>query len=636
MDIPGRWTRIRQTNSHRFLRVAWHRARRRLFSPCVRLARWNTPLPDLTLLRTLIPLPADPTPVLTTADDACAGRFTLLGFPTFDLGSPPDWHTDPHSSHRWDPTAPAHTLDLMTCDSSADARVVWELNRFHHAVALGMAWQLTGDDRYPATFISQATDWLTANPVGCGVNWACAMEVAIRAVNWLFACAMMQEALPAEFVRTLLGALLTHGRFIRANLELALVTTNHYLADLCGLAVLGLALPGAEPDRWRRFALREMAREMAFQVYPDGADFETSTTYHRLVVELFDLPLRLARGTGAPVSPILTGRIPLIHAFTAAVTRPDSTLSLIGDSDDGHLLPAYACPPPPTPAAASAAFPCAGIYVMRQEDLYLVCDCGFNGQRGNGGHAHNDTLSFELYAGRPWIVDPGTYTYTGDLDAYNWFRSTAAHNTLVVDGEEQARFAPHEPFLLAPDAQPTVRRWESTPGYDLLDAEHTGYHRLPDPVTHRRQILFDKQSGLWLVRDIVTGGGRRRLDWYFHFTPLSVTTDETKPSAVRATASDGASLLLVPLECSAMSFSASRHAPAGFGNPPRAGCELLHLTIEEGWVSYRYGSRKRAPVARYTARQVTLPVTVTFALIPTPRSLPIAELVKQSIAMLEA
>ncbi len=624
----------------------WHRTQRRLFPPRVHPARWNTSLPDLALLRTLIPLPADPTPILTTAADACAGCFTLLGFPTFNLGSPPNWHTDPHSGHHWNSTAPARVLDLMTRDSPADARVVWELNRFHHAVALGTAWRVTRDGCYPATFVSQVGDWLAANPVGHGINWACAMEVAVRAINWLFACALMQEALPAEFERALLGALLTHGHYIRANLELALVTTNHYLADLCGLAVLGLALPGAEPDRWRRFALRELAREVAFQVYPDGADFEASTSYHRLAVELFDLPARLAQHTGALVPPILTEQLPLMRAFTAAVTRPDGALPLIGDSDDGHLLPSLSALPSST--STSTPFPHAGIYVMRHADRYLICDCGPNGQRGNGGHAHNDTLSFELYAGRPWIVDPGTYTYTGDLDAYNWFRSTAAHNTLVVDGEEQARFDPHEPFLLAPDAQPTVRRWESTPDYDLLDAEHTGYHRLPDPVTHRRHILFDKQSGLWLVRDIVTGGGRHRLDWYFHFAPLSVTTNETKPSAVRATASDGASLLLVLLECSAMSFSASRHAPAGlpnpaasggFGNPPRAGCELLHLTIEEGWVSYRYGSRERAPVARYTARKVTLPVTVTFALIPTSEPLPIAEAtesIEQSLAVLEA
>ena len=615
MTDHTRWNRIRRSTPRQILRLLWHRTQRRLPRSPICPTPWSASLPDLTLLRNLAPPPANPASLLTVADDACAGRFTLLGFPTFDMGCLPNWHTDPHSGYRWESAAPAHTLDLMTRDSPADVRVVWELNRFHQAVALGMAWQLTHDDRYPTTFVSQVTDWLTANPVGYGVNWACAMEVAIRAVNWLFACALMQEALPAGFLRTLLGALLTHGRYIRANLELALVTTNHYLADLCGLAVPGLALPGAEPERWRRFALRELACEMAFQVFPDGADFEASTGYHRLAVELFDLPVRLAQSAGVSMPPIVTERLPLMRAFTAAVTRPDGALPLIGDSDDGHLLPPHACSQP-VPAVTSAAFPHAGIYVMRHGDLYLICDCGPNGQRSNGGHAHNDTLSFELYAGRPWIIDSGTYAYTGDLDTYNWFRSTAAHNTLVVDGEEQARFAPREPFLLAPDARPTVHRWETKPEYDLLDAEHAGYQCLPDPVIHRRQILLDKRRDLWLMRDVVTGRGTHRLDWYFHFAPLSVTGGESGATVVRASVSDGAGLLLIPLECPA-----------------------LNLTIEEGWVSYCYGSRERAPVARYTACEAALPITGTFALVPTSGPLPIVEateLVEQSLAILEA
>jgi uncharacterized heparinase superfamily protein len=610
-----RWDRIRRSALRQILRLIWHRARRHLSRSPLRPARWDAPPPNLARLRALVPLPTSSAPIIAVADGACAGRFTLLGFPAFDLGHPPDWHADPHSGHRWDSAAPAPTLDLMTRDSPADVRVVWELNRFHHAVTLGMAWRQTHDERYPAAFASQVTDWLAANPVGRGVNWACAMEAAIRAVNWLFAYALMQEALPAGFARALLGALLTHGRFVRAHLELALVTTNHYLVDLCGLAVLGLALPGAEPDRWRRFALRELAREVAFQVYPDGGSFEASTGYHRLATELVDLPLRLAQDARVPVPPILPARLQRMRAFAAAVARPDGTLPLIGDSDDGHLLPACAFPSPPVPAASSSAFPRAGIYVMRHGDYCLMCDCGPNGQRGNGGHAHNDTLSFELYAGRPWIVDPGTYSYTGDLAAYNWFRSTAAHNTLVVDGEEQARFDPREPFLLAPDAVPTVHRWESQSEYDLLDAEHAGYRRLPAPVTHRRQILFDKRRRLWLIRDVVAGQGTHSLDWRFHLVPLPIAGDEFATGAVRARAPDGVDLLLAPLQ-----------GPA------------LDLTIEEGWVSYRYGRRERAPVVRYTAGEVALPVTVTFALVPAPGPLPgtqVAECVGRSLAMWE-
>ncbi|MBE9508074.1 MAG: hypothetical protein IMY86_08470, partial [Chloroflexi bacterium] len=118
MRYPGRWNRIRRAGPARLLCVALHRVRRKLFSPRTRPARWDVPLPDLVPLRALVPPPTDPTPILTTADDACAGCFTLLGFPTFDLGFPPDWHTDPHSGHHWDSTAPARVLDLMTRDSS--------------------------------------------------------------------------------------------------------------------------------------------------------------------------------------------------------------------------------------------------------------------------------------------------------------------------------------------------------------------------------------------------------------------------------------------------------------------------------------------------------------------------------------
>lgn len=608
--------RIRQTGIRHLARVVLYRLAHKLYAPHIRSAQWDAPLPDLAQLAMLISTPADPAPVLAIANDICAGRFTLLGFPPADLGTPPDWHTDPSSGHRWEPIAPANSLDLMTHDSPADVRVVWELNRCHHAVALGMAWRASGNDRYPATFASLVIDWLATNPLGCGVNWACAMEVAIRAVNWLFACALMQEALSTAFVRELLGALLTHGRYIRANLELASVTTNHYLADLSGLAILGLALPGGEPRRWWRFARRELAREFRFQVYPDGVDFEASTCYHRLATELLDLPVRLAEIAGSPFPDALVAGLGRMHSASTAFTRPDGVLPLIGDSDDGCLLPPYALPPSSTTTAAgSTAFPHAGIYVMRHDDRYLICDCGTNGQRGNGGHAHNDTLSFELYAGRPWIVDLGTFAYTGDLTAYNGFRSTVAHNTLVVDGEEQARFDLREPFLLAPDAQPTVHRWESTSEYDLLDAEHAGYHRLPHPVTHRRQILFDKHRGLWLVHDIVVGSGRHRLDWRFHFAPLSVARQSPESLTVRACAFDGANLLLIPVE-----------------RP------VLNLTIEEGWVSYQYGCRERAPVVRYTACQADLPFVVTFAFVPTNERLSIAEsneLITQSWAVLE-
>jgi len=637
------WSRVRRSDLRHLIRAAIHRTRRLVARPSLSDVRWTGPIPDLGSACNLAPLPAEAGAATRIADEVREGRFRLLGFPPFELGAPPDWHTDPSSGFRWDPATPSSSLDLMTRDSPADARVAWELNRFHHSTALGLAYGLTDDVGYATAFISLVTDWLIDNPVGYGINWACAMEAAIRSINWLCAGALMQKALPERFVRDVLGALLTHGEFIRSHLELSLVTTNHYLADLCGLAVLGLTLPGPEPSRWTRFALGELGREMEFQVYADGVDFEAATGYHRLATQLFELPLRLAHLKGMDTPPIMRSRMSLMKEFVRSITRPDGTWPAIGDSDNGRVLPIdshepllrVAVPTADVPSAEqptakgqpteegashqevrSRAFPKAGIYVMRHGDCYLVCDCGSNGQRGLGGHAHNDTLSFELYAGRPWIVDPGTYTYTGNLSEYDWFRSTAAHNTLVVDGEEQARVDPREPFLLAPDARPTVHRWTATGAFDFLDAEHAGYERLRPPVTHRRQILFDKHRRLWLARDVVSGRGSHHLDWYFHFgaEPTSVRT--APPATILASSDAGSGLVLTPI-----------------GGP------TPQLTLDEGWVSSCYGSRVRSAVARYSLADAELPITVTFALVPTADPPSVGDAVaraRQSCPVLEA
>ena len=619
--ISPLWSRVRRSDLRHLARVAAHRAQRALGRRSTPDGQWNGSIPDLSRLRDLVPLPTAAGPAIGLADEVRLGRFRLLGFPPFELGAPPDWHTDPSSGFRWDPTTRPGGLDLMTRDSPADARVVWELNRFHHAVTLGVAQRLTGDVGYAAAFVSHVSDWLTANPTGYGVNWACAMETAIRSINWLIACALMQEALPERFVRGLLGALLTHGRAIRSNLEYALVTMNHYLADLCGLAVLGLTLPGQEPSGWATFALSELELEMQFQVYGDGVDFEASTGYHRLATELFGLPLQLARLRGVNPPSALQLGVKRMDEFSLAITRPDGSWPSVGDSDDGRVLRIARQMPRAQEGASpligcSQAFPEAGIYVMRHGDCHLVCDCGPNGQRGLGGHAHNDTLSFELYAGRPWIVDPGTYSYTGNLSDYDWFRSTAAHNTLVVDGEEQARFDRQEPFLLAPDARPTVHRWSTTHAFDLLDAEHAGYDRFPLPVTHRRQIMFDKQRRLWIARDIISGRGLHRLDWYFHFSAPPTAVRTAPKATILASSNVSGGLVLAPIE----------------GPMPR-------LTLDEGWVSSRYGSRDRAAVAHFSLNEVTLPITLTYALVPAadpPSAGDAVARARQSLLVLEA
>jgi uncharacterized heparinase superfamily protein len=229
---------------------------------------------------------------------------------------------------------------------------------------------------------------------------------------------------------------------------------------------------------------------------------------------------------------------------------------------------------------------------MRRDDLYLLLDAGPNGQDGNGGHAHNDTLSFELFVyGKAFIIDPGSYVYTADYRARNLFRSTAYHNTVVVDGQEQNHFEENHLFSMGDNALTTIHCWQNTPEYDFFDAEHSGYQRLAQPVTHRRQVYFDKVEGWWIIRDLLGGEGSHQLQWNFHFAPEFVDRVGYNEGVVYTQTGAANLALLFSLE------------------------EPVQPTISAGWISHRYGLKQVAPIVSYTLEE-TLPLTRIILLWP--------------------
>lgn len=169
------------------------------------------------------------------------------------------------------------------------------------------------------------------------------------------------------------------------------------------------------------------------------------------------------------------------------------------------------------PSLNSVAFPDAGIYVMRSERIYLAAICHKIGVNGVGPHKHNDWLSFELCVDdQPVIIDPGTYCYTSNMEMRRLFRSTKYHNTVVVDAKEQIEIHNSMFALINPHGDVRVLRWESEDTHDLLEAEHTGYTRLDDPVTHRRQFLLNKRKNEVEITDTFIGNGEHSFEWYLH------------------------------------------------------------------------------------------------------------------------
>jgi hypothetical protein len=245
-------------------------------------------------------------------------------------------------------------------------------------VAIALAGASEGDTvrnkKDAATEISlQILDWIAANPVRFGVNWRSAMDVSIRAANWITALSILgSEAFSRPVLWLIAKSLYQHGQFVESHLDFARVgSTNHYLADIVGLLHISAALPEIpESDAWAALCIQELVVEMGREVLEDGTSYEGSTGYHRLAAEMFHhgtlaalrIPKkrrsRLADAQGLRKhSPTVDPRIwefdpgtsnifpdwyferlSLMAELTRELTKPNGLVPQFGDQDGGRFL----------------------------------------------------------------------------------------------------------------------------------------------------------------------------------------------------------------------------------------------------------------------------------------------------------
>ncbi|MCC6998022.1 MAG: alginate lyase family protein [Deltaproteobacteria bacterium] len=518
--------------------------------------------------------------IVADADQARAHVFDLLGSGPVSLGASIDWHADFQSGTRWDPTRFHRRIRPAAFPGGPDIKIPWELSRGQHLVRLGQAWAVTRQRVHAAELVAQIDAWIAANPWRLGVNWACAMDVAIRAVNWIWAIGLAADAKAVDdaFLARVAASLWQHGRHLADNLEGVVgraTNSNHYLSDLVGLAHIGAACRHLEEaSSWRDAAVRDLWCELATQVLPDGLDHEGSIPYHRLVCELFLATLRLSQRAALPVPAWISTRIAAMLQATRAYTRPDGSVPIVGDQDNGRLLrlgthrdPARewvdhrhllgtggallgrpelvtaatgeleeACwlgplegpgwhdaPAPSTaPATASHTFPDAGIHVLRSPTAHLVVTGGGSGTGGLGNHSHEDLLGFDLASTRgPLIVDPGTGVYTRDYAVRHRLRSAAAHNTVIIDGHGQAGCDPRQPFSLPGKVAAKVLRWEPDAEQPTLALE-----RGQDRLVHARSFRLSRLEGCLEIEDSFDGAGDHELELRLHLLGGVVLADD--------------------------------------------------------------------------------------------------------------
>jgi hypothetical protein len=504
------------------------------------------------------------------ANKTVNGIYNLLGSGDVVLNSL-NWHYDFKSGFQWPPGKFYRKYLQEGIDSNSDVKVPRELSRCHHLLNLGLAFKLTNNEKFAEICISQIENWIDENPLMYSINWGCTMDVAIRAVNWMWTLALISNSkgLDNQTVERIKVSLYQHGWFIFRNPEKELFNNhNHYLADLAGQIHLGLIFSNfEEPRKWLNNGKKELFREIRMQILPSGMSYERSTNYNRLVLELVLIPVLLLKNNSHEIPQDIWYRLEKMFEFIMYSLKPDGNSPIIGDQDNGRLLPfgveeinnfryllslgallfnrsdfkyhgdgfnIYCSllagervsekwnKIPDIPSfLESRAFPDSGLYIMRKNNNYLLFNASGKGlypELESGTHTHSDLFSFELFTqGKSFFIDPGSYLYTADADQRMLFRSTKMHNTVTIDSESQNNIRREELWDFSRDAVPTVLTWISNNNQDHVTAIHNGYTRLLEPVLHERTIIFDKIKEKWVIIDSFTGKGYHKIEWFFHF-----------------------------------------------------------------------------------------------------------------------
>lgn len=478
----------------------------------------------------------------------------------------------------------------------------YQLHYFDYARDLGVAYRVRGDRGYYLKFKELAESWMVQNPPGQLDGWH-PYTLSLRVVNWIYAHELFQPALSEDegFLRGFLWALYRQCGFLFHHLERQ-GGGNHLLANVKALIFGGVFFGGAAPKRWLGAGLRLLRQEIDEQILGDGGHFERSPMYHLIVMKDLIECFTVLQNNGYEVPPGLRQKIEDMARFAGAILTPEGRIPLLNDSahdltpDPEELIgvAGYLCRnerflenrsfsylllgaskegSPPSPQGdrfRSIAFEDTGYFVMQgPRGSGLILDCGPVCPDYLPPHAHADTLSYELWVGGVGVItDSGVYEYTAGVWR-DFFRGTRAHNTVVIDGEDQSEV--WGSFRVARRAYPQDVIWISTEEGDYFSGGHDGYCRLKNPVLHHRKVLRLKDQ-FWLVLDHITGRGTHRADSFLHFHP-EATVDVTAPGRLRARR-NGQGLTVCAFDCDELSSFAGQMDPA------------------QGWYSPEFGVRQ--------------------------------------------
>jgi hypothetical protein len=538
------------------------------------------------------------------ADDIVQGRIPVLGN-TVDYGAPVGWRRDPQRAIEI-PQWYFRRIPYLNPDAAGDHKLIWEVNRHQHLVLLAQAFIATGRDEYFNAVVRQLEHWCSENQFQRGINWTSALEVGFRGLSWIWIWHLLGTKMTASFRQRFLAGLYRHGLHLEYNLSIYFSPNTHLLGEAVALHAIGRLFPKfPRAARWRTLGSAIVRDHMSSCVKRDGSYFEQSTYYHLYALDMFAFHAVLEE-----TSESYRDGLGRMAEFLASITSAGGELPFMGDDDGGRFFYPYGTrgrfgratlatlsvllgkrlssysrrdldevalwwlgpercklPQGDTIQLHSRLFQDSGMVVMRRGDVCAVFDAGLFGP-WSGGHSHSDTLSLVVTSGENDIlIDSGTYSYMDPM----WrglFRGSSAHNTVRIDGVDQA--IQSGPFGWVKKPKALVLEFTSDAHRDRVVAV-CRYHGF----SHTRTVEFVNGSE-FLISDSIDGaGGEHAIEQFWHFAvgPHEIAAGTWNIGGIAEFTAEGG-------------------------------------TVEEGWRSSCFGSKEVAPVIA-VRRKTALPITLS-------------------------
>lgn len=488
----------------------------------------------------------------------------------WDLGLDYDWVSNPESKYRYDSTM--HWSQISDLSSEAgDIKFVWEKSRFSYLLTL-IRYDFHANEDLSEFVMTEIESWIDANPINQGPNWRCSQEISLRNLNWQIVLTYyknspaLTEARWQKIQNVIYWSL--HHVYNHINFSRIAVRNNHAITETLFLTLSELFFPFIpETKKWAKKGRKWFEEEIAYQIYEDGTFLQFSMNYHRVVIQLLTLGISVTEKANRPFSKMIYERAYKSTDFLYQCLQEESGWLPNYGSNDGalffpfsdtdyrdyrsqlnslhYLLTGIVLYEEEKLASeiewwgitkgvnrhfavlekedGIKEFSIGGYYLIRDDETFTFIRCGSHKDRP----AQSDNLHLDIWVGDKNILrDSGTYKYNTTEEYCNYFTGTAAHNSVIVNGQSQmlkgSRFIWY--FWTQSIAAKVTENIESY----RFEGRISAFQHLDKTAIHKRAVSKLKGQHKWIIEDVVLGlkGMEKKQIWHHDNYCIQISAKE--------------------------------------------------------------------------------------------------------------